>query len=120
MSKVKRKYCRIRKKFKIELYESVKNNIVYIPMIIETYAAQNFRNHIHKIWYMSIGYPAFQKEYNEKLFGKMLCGRNEILNNLCYIDKKFNKYKYRLPERLAMGDALAIAYRVDRENQIKK
>lgn len=120
LPKWKKKYYKVRKEFKAELYEVVKENKAYIPMIVETYAAYKHRRHIHKIWSMSIDYPDFKKAYNKELFGKMLLGRDEILPNLCYIDERFHKYRYKLPECLAMGDALAIAYRIDKENREKE
>lgn len=119
MANWKRKYWKIRKEFKKELYEVVKKNKVYIPMIAETYAAHHHKSHIYKAWYLMIGYPDFRKRYNQELMGKTLCGRNEILLNLHYADDRFAKYRGKLPERLAMGDALAIAYRVQAENRLE-
>ena len=46
-------------------------------------------------------------------------GRDEILVNLHYVDDVFLKYRRSIPEQLAMGDALAIAYRVQAENKRK-
>lgn len=115
MPKWKKKYCGIRKKFKNELYKQVKNNIVYIPMIVKTFVAYKHRKHIHKIWSLLNKYPTARKEYQDTLFGEMLCGRDEILHCLCYIDKSFIKYKKSIPEQLAMGDALAVAYKVAEE-----
>ena len=64
----------------------------------------------------------FKKDYEESgLFGKMLTGRDEMLYTLCYIDqKKWKKYMRLIPEGHAMGDALAIAYRVQKENRRAK
>lgn len=119
MAKWKRKYWKIRKEFKKELYEKVKENKAYIPMIVETYAAHHHRRHIHKVWYLMIDYPEFREKYNQELMGKTLCGRDEILLNLHYVDDDFLKYRRAIPEQLAMGDALAIAYRVQSENKQK-
>lgn len=117
MANWKRKYWKIRKEFKNELYKVVKDNPVYIPMIAETYTAYRLRNHIHNIWYMMIDFPDFKKKYNKELMGKMLTGRDEIINNLCYSNEVFLKYRYKIPEPLAMGDALAIIYRVQKESR---
>lgn len=117
----KRKYWKLRKDFKAELYEEVKNNIVYIPMIMETYTASKHRTHIHKIWSMMRNHKSFKDEYtNSKMMGSMIAGRDEILSNLAFIDKeKFMRYMSLIPEKLAMGDAVSIAYRVQGENRKK-
>lgn len=121
MANWKRKYWKTRKEFKQELYDAAKDNPIYIPMIFETYTASRLRDHIHKIWYISRNYPDFREEYNRELFGKMLTGRDEMLRNLCYADERFCKYVYktgyRIPERLAMGDALAVAYKIQKEKK---
>jgi hypothetical protein len=88
-------------------------------LIIETYTAYRHRDHIHRVWAMLIEFPDFREKYNKELIGRMLCGRDEILFNLCYIDESFYEYRRSIPEQLAMGDALAIAYRVQRENRSK-
>lgn len=119
MPKWKKKYRKKRKEFKQKLYELAKDNKVYLPMIFETYSAYRHREHIHRIWSLMLEYPDFRAKYNDELMGKMLCGRDEILFNLHYIDNSFLEYRKSIPERLAMGDALAIAYRVQAENKQK-
>ncbi|HHT96638.1 MAG TPA: hypothetical protein GXZ90_01930 [Clostridiales bacterium] len=115
MAHWKRKYWQTRKAFKQELYEIVKDNPVYVPMIAETYVASKLRTHIHKIWWMARNHNDFLQEYNRNLMGKMLTGTDEILINLSYADERFNKYRGKIPKYLAMGDAYAIMIRVQRE-----
>lgn len=58
----------------------------------------------------------FASEYNENLFGKMLTDRDEIMRSLYFSDREiYDKYVWKIPEAFAMGDALAVAYKVLRE-----
>lgn len=112
-------YRDIRKEFKLDIYKLAKENKAIVMLIIETYSAYKHRRHIHKIWAMMINHEEFRKEYTEKLIGKMLTGKDEIYNSLGYAEPELcKKYKYKLPERLAMGDSLAIAYKIIREQKI--
>lgn len=111
----KRKYLECRKQFKQELYEVVKNNAVYVPMIFETYRAYQHQKHIHMVWELMGDFPNFKEMYIDELMGKTLTGREEMLHNLAYSDERFKKYMRKIPNKLAMGDALAIAKRVQRE-----
>lgn len=115
------KYKDIRKQFKIDIYNLCKENKAVVMLIIETYSAMKHRKHIHKIWAMMIKYPGFRLDYNKNLFGKMLTGKDEMLHCLHYAEPElYKKYKYKLPESLAMGDSLAIAYRIIREERKAK
>lgn len=120
-NRLKRKYNGyrdIRKQFKTDIYNLAKDNKAIVMLILETYSAYKHRRHIHKIWSMMINYEDFRKEYTEKLMGKMLTGRDEIYNSLGYIEHElYKKYKYKLPERFAMGDSLAVVYRIVREQK---
>jgi hypothetical protein len=108
MSKSKKQWRINRKNLKIELSKLMNNGIAMA--IIKTYSAYKHRAHIHAFWYLLRNYKDAHKEYNEKLFGKMLCGEDEIYNTLYFIDKNLvNKYRYKVPERLALGDAYNIA-----------
>ena len=79
MPKWKKKYRGTRKRFKKKLYRLVKENKVYIPMIVETFSAYKHRTHIYKIWALMSEYPDFKARYTAELTGKMLCGRDDIL-----------------------------------------
>lgn len=115
------KYKDIRKEFKTDIYNLAKENKAVIMLIIETYSAMKHRRHIHKIWYMMRNHEEFKKEYHENLFGKMLTGKDEIYNSLGYVNSElYKKYRMKLPECLAMGDSLAVAYRLIREARKNK
>lgn len=120
MASWKRKYWKKRKEFKQTLYDKAKNNKAYVPMIFQTYRANHHNEHVKKIWYLMLDYPDFKKAYNEELMGKHLCGPDEILSNLHYIDDMFLEYRKTIPEQLAMGDALAVAIRINKENKFIK
>lgn len=120
MSNWKRKYIEDRKKFKKDLYELAKENKAIIPLIAKTYTAYKHRIHIHKIWKLMGDYPEFNEIYSARLFGQMLCGSDEILEVLAYIDASFFKYRRLLPEKLIMGDSLAIVKKIQRESKGEK
>lgn len=86
-------------------------------MIVSTYAASKHRDHIGKIWEL-LGFhhrEAFD-DYNKKLGGQMLSGRDEIMRAIYFVDKElYEKYIYEIPERYAMGDALSVAYKMLRQ-----
>jgi hypothetical protein len=114
-------YRDIRKQFKSDIYNLAKNNKAFVMLIIETYSAMKHRKHIHKMWAMMRKYHAFRIAYNRELMGQMLTGKDEIYNCLGYIEPElYKKYRMKLPECFAMGDSLAIAYRVIREARKNK
>ncbi|MBA4534143.1 hypothetical protein H1196_16280 [Brevibacillus halotolerans] len=53
-------------------------------------------------------------EYQDKLMGKHLTGNEDVWKSLHFARYKEirTKYIYKIPEKRAMGDALAIAYRL--------
>lgn len=122
MANWKRKYWKYRKEFKADLYELVKEQKVYIPLIMETYTAFKHRGYIHETWSMIRNYPVFFEEYKaNNMIGKMIGGSSEMLNNLAYSEPEiFDKYRRKIPDKLAMGDAMSIAYRVQRESRAIK
>jgi len=96
-----------------------KKNTAIPILIMETYAAAQHREHISEIWWLLKNHPEAKQEYNEKLFGKHLTGRNEILRSLHFVDKEFyKKYIYKIPENIAMGKAIAVAYRIQQNNNL--
>lgn len=106
----KNKFSSNRKCFKADLNKIMDKGIAMA--IIKTLAASRHRKHIAEIWEMASYYPDFQKKYDENLFGKHFCGEDEIFNTLYFINKDiYKKYKYKVPERFAMGDAYGISIR---------
>ncbi|WP_163538287.1 hypothetical protein [Gracilibacillus sp. YIM 98692] len=120
MSKIiKRKYRKIRSDFKKELYESMKENHALAMLVIETYTAWKHRNHILKIWGMfrNPDYKAFQKDYSKNLMGQHLTGSIDIWRSFHFAKyENLTDYKYKIPEKYAMGDALGMAYKVLKGN----
>jgi len=112
---LKRKYKQARKEFKQELYELAKENHALAMLMIQTYAASQHRTHIMKIWrLLGLRHKEAYQDYKDKLFGKCLTGREDVWRSLYFAGypEMRSKYKYKIPEKRAMGDAVAIAYRV--------
>ncbi|MBJ7935567.1 hypothetical protein FNE59_20400 [Bacillus thuringiensis] len=111
---LKRKYRPLRQEFKKDILEVAKNNRAFAMMIVETYTASQHRTHIMKVWeLLGFHHQEAYKDYCDKLMGKHLSGRDEIMRSICFADKElYEKYIYKIPECYAMGDALAVAYRV--------
>ena len=112
---LRRKYRTPRNQFKNDLYARCENNRALAMLIVQTYTAWHHRRHITKIWGMfrNPDYEAFRKDYSENLMGKHLSGRDDIWRSLYFAEKDLcDKYKYLIPETLAMGDALSVAYSV--------
>ena len=115
------KYQTIRKQFKDDLYTLAKSNSAIPILIMETYTASQCRTHITKIWeLLGFHHKEAYKDYCDKLVGQALTGRSEIMRSLHFADKPlYDKYYRKIPECYAMGDAVAIAYRVQRESRKK-
>lgn len=111
---LKRKYRPIRQKFKKDILEVAKDNRAFAMMIIETYTASQHRTHIMKIWsLLGHHHKEAHQDYCDKLMGKHLTGRDEIMRSIYFADKElYDKYHRKLPECYAMGDALGIAYKI--------
>jgi hypothetical protein len=112
---LKRKYKQARIEFKKELYAAAKENHALSMLMIQTYVASQHRTHIMKIWnLLGHHHPEAYKDYCDKLIGKHLTGRDDIWKSLHFAGQQELRQKYirRIPETYAMGDALAIAYRV--------
>ncbi|MEX3623547.1 hypothetical protein [Viridibacillus arvi] len=83
-------------------------------LMIETYTAWQHRGHILKVWEL-LGFHHVEayKDYCDKLMGKHLTGREDIWRSLYFADyKDLYEFRYKIPEKFAMGDALGVAYKV--------
>ncbi|MGN5650310.1 hypothetical protein [Bacillus sp. Brlt_9] len=111
---IKLQYRAIRGEFKRDIYEVAKENRAFAMMIVETYIASQHRRHIGDIWeLLGLNYPAAYKDYNDRISGKHLTGENNIMRSLYFSDQVLHKkYFGRIPECFAMGDALAVAYKI--------
>jgi hypothetical protein len=115
LSKIlKRKWKQIRKEFKYDIAYECFQNKAFIMMIIETYVASQSRKHIGEIWYLLGRYHReAYNDYCDKLMGKALTGRDEILRNLYFVNRElYDKYVGKIPECYAMGTAYGVALRV--------
>lgn len=90
----KRKYKKIRKEFKADIKEALKNNRALGMAILNTYIADKHRTHIHKIWYL-LG----TKHRDENLYDTLYFSGYEEIRN---------KYHRKLPERIAFGEIYGI------------
>lgn len=104
-----RKKCKkIRKEFKADMRELLKSNRALCMAILNTYIASKHRTHIHKIWnLLGTQYKDAWKGYcNSGLCGKMLCGDENIYETLYFsgYEEITNKYRGKLPERIAFGE----------------
>lgn len=113
---IKNKYRVIRSEFRRDLYSAIKKNPAIGMLAIETYIASQHRTHIMQIWeLLGFDHRAAYKDYCDKLCSKHLTGRSEIMRSLHFAAPDlYEKYFCRIPERMAMGDALAVAYKAMR------
>lgn len=112
---LKRRYKNIykdRKEFRNELEKEMKSNKTLAMLVIETYKADKHHQHITKVWWLLRNYKDAKKDYNENLFGNHLATSSSIWNSLRVTQYNFfDKYKSKIPEEIAMGDALGVAYK---------
>jgi hypothetical protein len=117
---LKRKYKKVRVEFKKDLYHHFHKNPALAMLAIETYVAWHHKRHITLIWGM-FRHPEFEnfrRAYDKELFGKHLTGSSNIWKSLYFSDRELHdKYRRKIPEMFAMGDALGVAYRVLHEKQ---
>jgi hypothetical protein len=115
---IKRRYEKLRKEFKRDIYEKVKDNPAFAMLIVQTFRAKKHRNHITAVWsLLGHNHKEAYRDYSVKLFGKHLTGSDEIMHSLYFADREIHQ-KYvskKIPECFLMGDALAIAYYVLRQ-----
>jgi hypothetical protein len=111
MPKWKKRYKYIRKDFKYKL--SWLMSPALAMAIVQTYAAYRHRWHIATIWaYLGFNHPKAYEGYCDKLMGKHLSGKDELYHTLYFACRELRDEFYnKLPERVAMGDALSVAYR---------
>lgn len=106
---------KIRNEYKNVLFKEMENNKALAIAVINTFTSWKHRRHIHKIWeLLGFKHKKAHKDYCNKLIGKHLSGDETIWKTLHfggYEDIK-EKYYRLIPEMHAMGDALAVAYRI--------
>jgi hypothetical protein len=118
LKQLKRRYKNVRSEFKQELRKSMSENKALAMLVIETYTAWKHKDHILNIWGMfrNPDYKNFQRDYSDNLMGKHLTGRVDIWRSFYFSGyQNLYDYKYKIPEKFAMGDALGVAYEVLRK-----
>jgi len=124
VSQNKKRWKKVRKLFKIKLRIEMESSKALPIAIIKTYTAYKHRTHIYKIWeYLGHNHPVVYKGYCDKLMGQSLTGRDELFNTLCFACKElYDEFYRKIPERIAMGDALCVALAVlkEREKELAK
>lgn len=112
---LKRKYKKARVAFKKDLYQRFRENPALAMLAIETYTAWHHRRHIGMIrgMFRNPEFKNFHRAYTKELSGKYLTGRSDIWRSLYFADRELHdKYRGKIPEVYAMGDALGVAYNV--------
>ena len=110
---LRRKYWKVRKEMKAELREMMNPSLALL--LNQTYITYQQRRLLYEVWHrLGTKHPQiYKKEFCGEggLVGEMLCGRfDEFFNIIYFVDKDFYlKYKKQVPERLALGDAHAVA-----------
>lgn len=120
---LKRRYkniCKDRREFKAELYKEMLNNKALTMLVIENYKAYKHHDHITKIWWLLRNYKDAQKDYNKNLFGKHLATNSYIWKSFRGAQYNYilKKYARKIPETIAMGDALTVAYKCLKANYV--
>lgn len=109
----RRKYRKIRAEFKHELKELCKKDINLKWLIWEAYRADRNKDNIYDIYYwLDRKYPDVWREFiKTPLWGGVITGEYGIWYILrgTYPDIA-KKYADKIPDRSAMGDAIAVIY----------
>lgn len=116
---VKRRYGTLRKEFRKDMIEILKNDRSLAMAIILTRIAKSHRKQITKSWYI-LGTKHKEVYFDEdlrKLRLKTLCGDEEIYETLYFSGYKDlrNKYYRKLPDRLALGEVYGICLKIVNE-----
>ena len=119
MSKKKKRWKKVRKDFKVKLRAEMENSKALPIAILKTYTAYKHRTHIHKIWeYLGHNHPVAYTGYCDKLLGQSLTGIDELFQTLHFACKElYDEFYRKIPERIAMGDALCVALAVLKERK---
>lgn len=116
----RRKYRKVRAEFKHELKEICKKDKTLQWLIYEAYRAENNKNNIYAIYHwLGTKHNDIWREFCETpLWGEVIDGEYGIWNILTAICPDFaKKYIEKIPQKCAMGDALAVVYRLDFEER---
>ena len=107
----------LRAEFRKRLVAEMSQNPALAMLAIETYSAFKHRRHIHAIWeLLGFHFRDAHDAYNKQLFGKHLCGKNEIFHSLYFACRPlYDEFFRKIPEQLALGDALSVAYAILRK-----
>lgn len=117
IKEIKRECVEDRKAFKRELYDCLKDNRLSALLLtrFKVHIVQD--RHIRKMWKLLNKYPNVNAEYHSKLFGEYIFCRETIWEILMFLGFReiVENYIGTIPEELAMGDAIEVAYAVLRK-----
>jgi hypothetical protein len=113
----KRKYKNIRKQFKQEIKPMLMDNKSLCMALSLTYVAGKHRCFIHELWYFfsqNCTDDTWKKYCRSKHMGKMITGDENIYKTLYFCGYKdiANKYKYKLPEKIAWGEIHSLVLKI--------
>lgn len=116
----RRKYRKARVEFKHELKEICKKDKTLQWLIYEEYRTEGSRNHIFDVYtWLSKKSPRLWKEFCEtSIWMDFPMGECGIWSAISRAYPEFTeKYIEKIPQKCAMGDALAVVYRLDFEER---
>lgn len=117
---LRHKYRKVRINFKQELRDICQQDNTLRVLIWEAHRAENNNNVVFKMYHwLGTKYHDIYKEFcNTEIWGRTYCGEYGIWQALLQTYSDFaKKYIYKIPQKCAMGDALAVVYRLDKENK---
>lgn len=117
-----RKYRKVRIKFKQEIRDICQQDKSLQMLIYEAHRAENNNNVVFKMYHwLGTKYHDIYEEFCDTeifFWGGTYCGEYGIWQALLQTYPDFaKKYIYKIPQKCAMGDALAVVYRLDKENK---
>ena len=116
---VKRRFGALRKEFKKEMAEILKNDRSLAMAIVLTRISESRRKQLSKTWYvLGTKYPkAYKDEDFRKIRFKTLCGDEDIYGTLYFSGYKeiSNKYMTLLPCKLALGEVYGLCLKIINE-----
>jgi|GEM_PF-3415222 hypothetical protein len=117
---LRHKYRKARINFKQELRDICQQDNTLRVLIWEAHRAENNNNVVFKMYHwLGTKYHDIYEEFcDTEIWGGTYCGEYGIWQALLQTYSDFaKKYIYKIPQKCAMGDALAVVYRLDKENK---
>lgn len=116
---IKRRYGDLRKEFKKDMIEILKRDRSLAMAIILTRISSSHRDYIHSMWnFFGTKYKEAHLDFhNSGLWGKFLCGDEDIYRTLYFSGYKCiaTKYKGELPINIALGEVCGLCLKIVNE-----